>query len=946
MAVSQYFDQVQKLYVAYFGRPADPAGLNYWSANIDAAGGSINNVVAGFAASNESQALYAGGNTAQLVSSIYLALFNRTPEAAGLAYWVAQIDGGTVSGARAAYQILSNAGPGDATSISNKLAAANAFTAQIDTQAEINGYVGTTAASYARTYLSKVDATAGSLSNAINSQTLANTVAVASNTVVTSTPTAPAIQTFTLTTGADTFTGTDGNDNFVGTLAGAFSKGDSINGGSGTDTLTVTDSGNIDSTGVTVTNVENASFTAGGSLLLNTTIWTGLQALTAQSTALSAGSININGGVNVTVKASNSTTGNITVGGTTAPSGEINITNSSTGAVSMGSIAVTGGSKVTVNQQATNALNTTTTLGTVTVNGTTQTTSVTTNNATRATQSVTTAGVTANSVVINDKNGGSTTLAGTITDISISNYTNAQIQDTALKNLTLVNGSGNVLIDNSLLAVNKNVILNVSTNGVTGGALTASAYTTLNLTTTGTASTLANINIATLLNLNVTGSNVQTLTAAAGMSSLNAVTVTGSAGLIANLSGATLTSVDASATSGNMTVIVDASKATYSGGSGIDVVTLVNAATISKAISGGAGSSDRVVLDATAAASASASATFATKVTGFEQLGLTGATNQTIDVGALGFSYVSTSGGNGLTLNGLSSGATLELTSAGTAYTVAGAFTGGSDTLNLKLIQGDNFSTTFAFNGITATGVETIAISSLDTQATPTGTFSNLLNLQGNDVNNITASGNAGLNLTAASTALTKVDASGITLGGFTWTAGAITATVAVKGSLTGTNTVDLSSVTGAVTYTGGSGNDIITVGKGINTLTGGAGSDSYTFGATTRSTLSNLDTITDYRTSGTDFITITDIGVVSSNLNTVQNVSDQGSLALALDVIANAATTSNGLSVFIWGGNTYAYVETTGATTTYQASDTVIKLTGTPFTASSSIVGLGIDAV
>jgi hypothetical protein len=29
MAASTYFDQVQKLYIAYFGRPADPVGLNF-----------------------------------------------------------------------------------------------------------------------------------------------------------------------------------------------------------------------------------------------------------------------------------------------------------------------------------------------------------------------------------------------------------------------------------------------------------------------------------------------------------------------------------------------------------------------------------------------------------------------------------------------------------------------------------------------------------------------------------------------------------------------------------------------------------------------------------------------------------------------------------------------------------------------------------------------------
>jgi len=61
---------------------------------------------------------------------------------------------------------------------------------------------------------------------------------------------------------------------------------------------------------------------------------------------------------------------------------------------------------------------------------------------------------------------------------------------------------------------------------------------------------------------------------------------------------------------------------------------------------------------------------------------------------------------------------------------------------------------------------------------------------------------------------------------------------------------------------------------------------------------------------------------------------------------LANAATVSNGLSVAIWGGNTYAYIESTGAATSYVAGDTVIKLIGTPFFAGTSIFGLGIDGV
>ena len=80
MAASTYFDQIQQLYIAYFGRPADSIGLAYWAANVDAANGNLGAVIAGFSASTESTVLYAGVSTAQKVTSIYLALFNRPPQ--------------------------------------------------------------------------------------------------------------------------------------------------------------------------------------------------------------------------------------------------------------------------------------------------------------------------------------------------------------------------------------------------------------------------------------------------------------------------------------------------------------------------------------------------------------------------------------------------------------------------------------------------------------------------------------------------------------------------------------------------------------------------------------------------------------------------------------------------------------------------------------------------
>ena len=83
---STYFDQVQQLYIAYSGRPADPDRLTFWATQVDVANGNMAEMIAGFASSSESNALYAGVSTEQKITAIYVNLFNRQPEPAGRAY--------------------------------------------------------------------------------------------------------------------------------------------------------------------------------------------------------------------------------------------------------------------------------------------------------------------------------------------------------------------------------------------------------------------------------------------------------------------------------------------------------------------------------------------------------------------------------------------------------------------------------------------------------------------------------------------------------------------------------------------------------------------------------------------------------------------------------------------------------------------------------------------
>ena len=204
MAASTYLDQVQQLYIAYFGRPADPVGQRFWAQVIDDAGGSIASVLAGFSASNESQALYGASSTAQKVAAIYSNVFNRAPEAAGLAYWVSQIDSGKVTQAQAAWTIQQAAGPGDASTVNNKLIAANVFTANLDTTAEITGYSGSTSAAAARAFLNKVDANYASIASVDTYAVTDVAQATGTGTVVVTTPPVVVPKAFSATVAAGT----------------------------------------------------------------------------------------------------------------------------------------------------------------------------------------------------------------------------------------------------------------------------------------------------------------------------------------------------------------------------------------------------------------------------------------------------------------------------------------------------------------------------------------------------------------------------------------------------------------------------------------------------------------------------------------------------------------------------------------------------------------------
>lgn len=157
-----HVNDAQKVYIAYFGRPADVEGIKTTEDQIRAAGGDKSAITSMFANSPESMAFYAGKTVEQKVDTIYTQLFGRHAEQAGLDYWVHQLELGLINQVTMGIKIVDGAMLTDLSTINNRVAAANYFTEHIKT----TDYVGNNAASNGRMFLSSIGSDAGDLTKA------------------------------------------------------------------------------------------------------------------------------------------------------------------------------------------------------------------------------------------------------------------------------------------------------------------------------------------------------------------------------------------------------------------------------------------------------------------------------------------------------------------------------------------------------------------------------------------------------------------------------------------------------------------------------------------------------------------------------------------------------------------------------------------------------------
>lgn len=147
-------DNVQRVYIAYYGRPADLGGLDFWVMQLQEAGGNLSEIIDSFANSPEFDTRFGGLTNSQLIDNIYLQIFGREPDAEGKQFFLDSLEAGTRTLQTITLDILNGAQNEDAVIIANKLAVSRRFTDRLKSSDYV--YASDDAAEEAKTLLDSV----------------------------------------------------------------------------------------------------------------------------------------------------------------------------------------------------------------------------------------------------------------------------------------------------------------------------------------------------------------------------------------------------------------------------------------------------------------------------------------------------------------------------------------------------------------------------------------------------------------------------------------------------------------------------------------------------------------------------------------------------------------------------------------------------------------------
>jgi len=130
-ALDDETDYLEKVYVAYYGRPGDPDGVAWWAEQLAAAGGDLTAIIQQFGYSSEFDEEYGDLDFGELIDTIYRQMLNREPDQAGRAFYLEGLQSGELTPQTITLDVLNGAQGDDARIIINKVLVATLFTDQV-----------------------------------------------------------------------------------------------------------------------------------------------------------------------------------------------------------------------------------------------------------------------------------------------------------------------------------------------------------------------------------------------------------------------------------------------------------------------------------------------------------------------------------------------------------------------------------------------------------------------------------------------------------------------------------------------------------------------------------------------------------------------------------------------------------------------------------------------
>lgn len=687
MAFTNINEELSAIYVGYFGRAADPSGLDYWIDNYNdyvAAGDTALDakikIAVSFSANTEAQDEYVflkyptlmsdATSIGTFIDSVYQNLFNRTADTEGKAYWTTFIQNSGDS-LRVGKFILAVMNGAQDTDLYKDITT-------MENKGEVSLYYAQEVATEDATWTSADDlADATSVITGVTDSAATVTTAKASaDTLIAADVLTSGTTTYTLTTGVDqgtAFTGGSGVDTFVASVGATganatdtLNASDVIDGGAGTAdvlNLTVTAANTAALQGALISNIETLNIRAGAATVVNASSAVGATAIVADRGTGTLLVNNLATGASITVK-----------GNGTVVQGEVAF------APATAASAITLNFADGVAQAAGDSVTAAATIGAGNATGTATTATINSTGAANVTDVVDLANATLTSVTIN----AATNLTG--------DFLSQATDQVAATGSVTVSGAATLV---TFTAALDNDIATINASGMTAGGISAALGSLVTQTvtggagadtiTTGAVLTTGSVNAGAGTDTLVLGTNVahaNTAALAAKYTNFETLSVNGTfdASLISSitaikLSGAVNAITGMTATqAANVTASVD-----------------IGATTL--ALATATGTSDVLTMTmGTGLLATEATDTGALTVTGFETLNLATNAGPTATVGAVKVSTIASF--VGATLNTVNmTGTAFDLTNAGT--TVAATF-------DASALTGDG--TVAGANGLTIAG--------------------------------------------------------------------------------------------------------------------------------------------------------------------------------------------------------------------------------------------------